>query len=77
MKRQQILSVLAGMRRNGQLPQDGATSVFLADHPGATRRSAAQLVVTVRGESVSVRVSRLPFAKPLRFTLAELDGADV
>ena len=77
MKRQQILSVLAGMRRTGQLPGDGPTSVFLADRPGASRRSAAQLVVTVRGEDVTVRASRLPFAKPLRFTLAELDAADV
>ena len=77
MKRQQILSVLAGMRRSGQLPADGPTSVFLADRPGATRRSAAQLAVTVHGDAVSVRQSRLPFAKPLRFTLAELDAADV
>lgn len=76
MKRQQILSVLAGMRRNGQLPGDGPTSVFLADHPGASRRSAAQLVVTVRGDHVSVRTSRLPFAKPLLFTLAQIDAAD-
>ena len=76
MKRQQILSVLAGMRRAGQLPSDGPTSVFLADHPGATRRSAAQLVVSVRGGNVSVRTSRLPFWEPLRFTLEEIDASE-
>ena len=74
MKRQQILSVLAGMRRAGQLPEDGPTSLFLADHPGASRRTAAQLVITVRGERVSVRTSRLPLSRPLVFTLAELDA---
>ena len=73
MKREQILAVLSGMRRAGQLSGDGPTSLFLAEHPGATRRTAAQLVVTVRGERVSVRTSRLPFAKPMTFTLAELD----
>ena len=76
MKRQQILSVLAGMRRAGQLPGDGQTSVFLADRPGASRRAASQLVVTVHGEDVNVRASRLPFVKPMRFTLAELDAAE-
>ena len=76
MNRQQILSVLAGMRRAGQLPGDGPTSIFLADRQHATRRTAAQLVVTVRGEDVLVRASRLPFVRPLRFTLAELDAAE-
>ena len=76
MKRQQILSVLAGMRRAGQLPEDGPTSLFLADHPGASRRTATQLVATVRNGRVSVRTSRLPFARPLVFTLAELDAYD-
>ena len=77
MKRQQILCVLAGMRRAGQLPSDGPTSVFLADRPGAARRSAAQLVVSVRGGEVIVRASRLPLPKPLRFTLEEIDATEL
>ena len=72
--REQIRSVLCGMRRAGQLPQDGPVSLFLAAQPRASRRLAAQLVVMDTGDHVLVRTSRLPFAKPLLFTMDELDA---
>ena len=72
--REQILSTLCGMRRAGQLPDDGPTSLFLANRPGARRRQATQIVVETSGDQVLVRTSRLPFAKPLVFSLGELDA---
>ena len=74
--RAQILSVLSGMRRAGQLT-DGPTSLFLAERPRASRRGATQLAVQVAGERVTVRTSRLPFVKPLVFSMSEIErGGD-
>ena len=75
--REQILSTLRGMRRAGQLLGDGPTSLFLARQPGARRGQATQIVAKISGDHVLVRTSRLPFVKPMIFSLAELDaGAD-
>lgn len=73
--REQILSTLCGMRRAGQLPEDGPTSLFLARQPRAGRRQATQIVIEASGDQLLVRTSRLPFSKPLVFKLDELDDA--
>ena len=72
--REQIFSILCGMRRAGQLPDDGPTSLFLAQRPHAGRRQATQIVLSISGDQVLVKTSRLPFAKPMIFSLAELDA---
>ena len=72
--REQILSTLCGMRRANQLPVDGPTSLFLARQPRAGRRQATQIVIEISGDRVLARTSRLPFAKPLIFSLDELDA---
>ena len=72
--REQILSTLCGMRRAGQLLGDGPTSLFLARRPGAKRSQATQIVAQISGDQVLVRTSRLPFVKPMTFSLAELDA---
>lgn len=68
--RESIFRVLAKLEQSGGLPQDGPTSVFLTG--GASR---AQLVVRVSGDDVSVRTSRLPWARPLVFSRQALRAA--
>ncbi len=64
--RKNLLSLLTGMERAGQLPADGPTSIFL---PG---RPLVQLAVRVEGGRVAVYTSRLPFSRPVEFTLEEI-----
>ena len=72
--REQILHTLRAMRRAGHLHDDGPTSLFLARRPRAGRRLATQLVVEISGDHAFVKTSRLPFAKPLVFSINELDA---
>ena len=65
--RENILAALAGLERSGLLPEDGPTSVFLSQGGHAT-----QLAVRVSGDAIFVRISRLPFIRPLTFTRREL-----
>ena len=58
---------LAGLERSGLLPEDGPTSVFLSQGGHVT-----QLAVRVSGDAIFVRISRLPFIRPLTFTRREL-----
>ena len=65
--RENILAALAGLERSGLLPEDGPTSVFLSQGGHVT-----QLAVRVSGDAIFVRISRLPFIRPLTFTRREL-----
>lgn len=73
--RENILSVLARLHQSGALPSDGPTSIFLQGRSGAFRPHALQAAVNVRGDAVFVRISRLPFARPMVFTLREIEEA--
>lgn len=70
--RENILAALAGLERSGLLPEDGPTSVFLRQGAGG---HVTQLAVRVSGDAIFVRMSRLPFLRPLTFTRRELAGA--
>ena len=61
-----ILRVLASLERTGHLPEDGPTSIFLTQ--GGNEGHAVQLAVRVSGDAVFVRMSRLPFIRPLVFS---------
>lgn len=71
--RENILAALAGLERSGLLPEDGPTSVFLSQGAGG---HVTQLAVRVSGDAVFVRMSRLPFIRPLAFTRCELQAAE-
>lgn len=71
--RENILAALAGLERSGLLPEDGPTSVFLSQGAGG---HVTQLAVRVSGDAVFVRMSRLPFIRPLAFTRSELQAAE-
>ena len=63
--RDNIFHVLASLERAGHLPGDGPTSVFLRQGAGG---HVTQLCVRVNGDAVFVRMSRLPFIRPLVFS---------
>ena len=70
--RENIFRVLAALERSGLLPEDGPTSVFLSQGAGG---HVTQLAVRVSGDAIFVRISRLPFIRPLTFTRRELATA--
>ena len=65
--RENIFRVLARLEQAGHLPSDGPTSIFVrsGDAPHA---HTSQYAVRVDGDTVFVRVSRLPFARPMAFS---------
>ena len=72
VSRFKLASTLARLERDGLLPDDGPTSVFLSDGP--IRR---QLAVLCCGDEVRVRTSRLPFVRQQVFSRARLRCVDV
>ena len=69
LTRQQVLDLLIRTKQSGHLPEDGVTSLFV--HQGSGK--PVQLAVTVSGEKVCVRQSRLPFSRPMVFSFSELN----
>ena len=69
LTRQQVLDLLIRAKQSGHLVDDGVTSLFISQSSG----KPVQLAVTVSGEKISVRQSRLPFSKPMVFSLSELN----
>ena len=74
--RENIFRVLARLEQAGHLDIDGPTSVFIR---GGTSPFAhtTQYVLRVDGDTVFVRVSRLPFVKPMAFSRQALRTADI
>ena len=68
LTRQQVLDLLSRTKAAGHLPSDGPTSVFVAQKRGAP----LQLAVAASDSKIVVRLSRLPFSRPLVFSRAEL-----
>ena len=66
VSRFKLASTLARLEHDGLLPDDGPTSVFLTQ--GGHGGHAVQLSVRVSGDAVFVRMSRLPFIRPLVFS---------
>jgi len=74
--RENIFRVLAKLEQAGHLDTDGPISVFVRSG-SVPRAHRAQYVVRVDGDAVFVRVSRLPFAKPLAFSRQALRAAKI
>ena len=68
LTRQQVLDLLTRAEKSGHLPKDGSTSLFVSQTSG----KPVQLVVTVSGEKITVRQSRIPLFRPMVFSLSEL-----
>lgn len=68
LTRQQVLDLLTRAEKNGHLPKDGSTSLFVSQTSG----KPVQLAVTVSGEKITVRQSRIPLFRPMVFSLSEL-----
>ena len=70
LTRQQVLDLLIRAKAAGHLPDDGSTSLFVAQKRG----KPVQLAVAVADSKIVVRQSRLPFNKPLVFSASELQS---
>lgn len=66
--KENVFRLLAEIEQNGGFPHDGPLSVFAADYIGGLRGHPYQFVVRIDGDTLFVRASRLPFAKPLVFS---------
>ena len=75
--KENIFRLLAGIEQNGGLPHDGPISVFTGDRVGLLRLHPMQFVVRIDGDTVFVRASRLPFARPMVFSHKALREADL
>ena len=68
LNRQQVLDLLIRAEAAGHLPDDGPTSLFVAQKSG----KPVQLAVAVSSSKIVVRQSRVPFSRPLVFSVSEL-----
>lgn len=75
--KENLFLLLARMEQNGGLPQDGPLSVFASDYGKNLRGHPCQFVVRVDGDAVFVRISRLPFARPMVFSRQALRAAQL
>lgn len=72
--RENLFRVLAQLEQAGLLPDDGPISVFVRS--GSDQRAhSTQYVARVSGDTVFVRVSRLPFVRPMAFSRQALRAA--
>ena len=72
--RENIFSVLVKLEQAGCLPDNGPTSIFVRSTT-APRAHAAQYAVRTDGDTVFVRISRLPFVRPMTFSRQALRTA--
>jgi len=70
--KENVRPLLVRMLKSGQLCEDGPISLFLEEDHRTWRSHRQQLVVSIRGDAVFVRYSRLPFARPLVYSLQDL-----
>ena len=75
--KENVFRLLARIEQDGGLPHDGPISIFTGDRVGLLRMHPMQFVVRIDGDTVFVRASRLPFARPMVFSLKALRGADL
>ena len=73
--RENIFRVLARMEQDCGLPEGGPISVFVSDQIGTLRLHPTQFVIRISGDTVFVRISRLPFVKPMTFSRQALKVA--
>jgi len=77
--KENIFRLLARLEQDCGLPDtsDGPVSLFVSDRAGVIRLHPTQLVLRIDGDTVFVRASRLPFARPMVFSRQALKVADV
>ena len=75
--RENIFRVMAEIEQAGSMPESGVLSVFVSDKVGALRLHPTQYVIRVSGDTVFVRISRLPFVRPLTFSRQALRMAEL
>ena len=68
---------MAELEQAGSMPDSGVTSVFVADSIGPLKLHPTQFVVRVSGDTVFVRISRLPFVRPYVYSRQALKVADI
>ena len=73
--RENVFAVMARLEQAGSLPEGGPTSVFVSDFSGSLRLHPTQLAVRISGDTVFVRISRLPFVRPYVFSRQALKAA--
>lgn len=73
--RENIFLLLARLEQSGSLPESGPISVFSTELVGLIRTHATQFALRIDGDNVFVRMSRLPFARPLVFSRQALKAA--
>jgi len=66
--RENVFRIMAELEQAGSMPESGVTSVFVSDRVGALRLHPTQFVIRVSGDTVFVRISRLPFVRPMTFS---------
>ena len=75
--RENIFRVMAEIEQAGSMPESGVLSVFVSDKVGMLRLHPTQYVIRVSGDTVFVRISRLPFVRPLTFSRQALRMAEL
>lgn len=75
--RENIFRLLARMEQDCGLPEGGPISIFVSDQAGLIRLHPTQLVLRTAGDTVFVRISRLPFVKPMTFSRQALRVARI
>ena len=66
--RENIFRVMAQLEQAGSMPESGVLSVFVSDKVGMLHLHPTQFVIRVSGDTVFVRISRLPFVRPMTFS---------
>ena len=66
--KENVFRLLARLEQDCGLPEDGPVSLFVSDRAGKMRLHPTQLVLRIDGDTVFVRASRLPFARPMVFS---------
>lgn len=66
--KENVFRLLAEIEQNGGFPHEGPISIFAAEYPGGLRGHPYQFVVRIDGDTLFVRASRLPFARPMVFS---------
>ena len=75
--RENVFRVMAEIEQAGSMPESGILSVFVSDKSGPLRLHPTQFVIRVSGDTVFVRLSRLPFVRPMTFSRQALRIANL
>lgn len=75
--RENVFRVMAEIEQAGSMPESGVLSVFVSDNAGPLRLHPTQFVIRVSDDTVFVRISRLPFVRPMTFSRQALRIANL